>query len=92
MCRLRISVKDDYVYLNLKNKTIRYYVPRILERYIALKKFDKENGVLTLTAKMNHLDGTTSEEEDWIDLNQNLAFAFKDPKAVIGEIDQIELV
>ena len=91
MCKLNITVKNEYVYLNIKNKTIRYYVPKVLERYTAVKKFDKENGVVTLTAKLNRLDGTTTEEEDWIDLNDDLAFAFKNPQSVIREIDKIEI-
>ena len=91
MCKLNITVKDEYVYLNVKNKTIRHYVPKILERYTSVEQFDKENGVVTLNTKMNHLDGTTTEEEDWIDLNDSLAFAFQNPQSVIMEIDKIEI-
>ena len=91
MCKLSISVKNEYVYINIKNKTIKYYVPHVLEKYTSVKKFDKENGTLTLTAKLNRLDGTTTEEEDWIDLNDSIAFAFKNPQSIIREIDKVEI-
>lgn len=91
MCKLNISVKNDYVCLNVKNKTVKSYVPHVLERYTEIKKFDRENGVLTLMAKMNLLNGISSIEEDWIDLNADLGFAFKNPNKIINEIDKIEL-
>ena len=63
-----------------------------LELLIIIAKFPISPSVCRgVTAKLNRLDGTTTEEEDWIDLNDNIAFAFKNPQSVIREIDKVEI-
>lgn len=92
MCKLNISVKNNYVIINIKKKVIKYLVSPVLQNYISVKCFDKRNGVLTLIGKMNLLNGNTVTEEDWIDLNEILGFAFKNPQKLISEIESIELL
>lgn len=91
MCNLAVSVNNGYVNLSVNNRTVKYMVSPVVERYTKVLDFDKENGILTIMMKCNLLDGTSVEEEDHIDLNEELGFAFKNPKDVVNNIDEIIL-
>ena len=92
MCRLNISVENSYLVLNVKKRTIRHLVSPVLQKYTRVRKFNKDNGIITLDMLCILKDGTKMEDEDWIDLNDELGFAFRDPKMIINEIDDIHLV
>ena len=91
MCKLSISVKNNYITLNVKGKTIKHLTSPTLERYTVVNSFDKDSGIVALNAKFNLINGNTVIDEDWIDLNDLLAFAFKNPAGIIREIDAIQL-
>ena len=91
MCKMSLTVKNNYVIIDIKKKKIRYLVSPALSKYTEVKKLDKESGMLTLMGQINLKNGTCVNEEDWIDLTDVLGFAFAEPKALINEIDTVEI-
>lgn len=92
MHNLSISVKNNYVTLKIKNKTIRYLATPALIGYKSVKEFDRTSGVITLLTQFHLFNGEDVEEEDWIDLKSELGFAFKNPEKIINEIENIHLL
>lgn len=91
MCKLNVSVKNSYVYLELEGRTVRFLVSPLLKAYTKVIKFDKTNGVLIMSMSCQLKDGSCIEDEDYIDLNEELGFAFRNPRMIIDRIDDVKI-
>jgi hypothetical protein len=86
---IEIYVKGGYTHFIIGKKHISHLTSPVLYRYTKLKKFNRENGTITLEAEMHYTDGTTELIDDWINLKSELMPAFRNYDEIVSNLEHI---